>query len=88
MKKYRLLLLSFVFFGTLLSSFHHHNDGMIDDNCPICLVQNNFNSSADVIAIPLEIPKIVYEQIVINNKQIYTYDLISNTLSRAPPKIS
>jgi len=88
MKKYRLLLLSFVFVGTLLSSFHYHENVALDDNCPVCLVQNNFNSSADVIAIPLDVCKISYDIDIINNETKYTYNLISNKLSRAPPKIS
>ena len=88
MKKYRLLLLSFVFLGTLLSSFHYHNDGMVDDTCPICIVQNHFDSSADIVLLPLDDSKISYEQIIVNNEKSYTFTLTLNTLSRAPPKYS
>jgi hypothetical protein len=55
MKKYRLLLLSFVFLGILLSSFHYHNDVIIDNDCSVCIVQNNFDSSADVVLFPLRV---------------------------------
>ena len=88
MKKYRLLLLSFVFLGTLLGSFHYHNDLVVDDDCPVCIVQNNFDSSADVVLFPLDTSKITYDNNILNNNKNYTFIKISNTLSRAPPKYS
>jgi hypothetical protein len=88
MKKYRLLLLSFVFLGTLLGSFHYHNDLVVDDDCPVCIVQNNFDSSADVILLPLDTSKIAYDNNILNNNTDYTFIKILNTLSRAPPKYS
>jgi hypothetical protein len=88
MKKYRLLLFSFIFLGTLLSSFHYHNDIMVDENCPVCTIQNNFDSSADIVLLSLDTSKLSYEQNIANNENIYTFILVLNTLSRAPPKFS
>jgi len=88
MKKYRLLLLSFVFFGTLLGSFHHHNKVLVDDDCPICIVQNNLGNSADVVVTPLS-NVIFSEYLVISHFQkSYIFQTYLEKLSRAPPKFS
>jgi len=87
MKKYRLLVLSFVFLGILLGSFHHHNI-LIDDDCPICIVQNNLDSSADIVVTP-SLNNIFLEYLAITQSQyIYTFKNNLEKLSRAPPKYS
>ena len=88
MKKYKFLLLNFVFLGMLLSSFHYHNNVIIDDDCPICIVKNNLDNSADVVLLPLDTFRNSCEQNVINNEIIYTFKILSNRHSRAPPKFS
>ena len=88
MKKYRLLLLSLVFIGTLLSSFHYHNNTLVDENCPSCIVKNNLDSSPDAIVTPfLDYDVLVYADII-SSKLVYFLHINLSTLSRAPPKYS
>lgn len=46
-KKYQLFILALVFVGTLLSSFHYHEDMQTAEDCPVCIIQNVF-AGADI----------------------------------------
>ena len=41
-KKYQLFILALVFVGTLLSSFHYHEDMHTAEECSVCIIQNVF----------------------------------------------
>ena len=88
MKKYRLLLLSFVFIGTLLSSFHYHDDTQVDENCPACIVQNNLDNSPDVLSSQFLNCAVSYTEDIISYQSVYTFNINLEKLSRAPPKHS
>ena len=88
MRRYRLLLLALLLVGTLLSSFHHHADGNVDENCFVCIVQNFF-SAADVPDI-LSLESItLFFLIPLLHKSVYISTLAMRTYaSRAPPLFS
>ena len=88
MRRYKLLLLALILAGTLLGSFHHHDDGHVNENCFICIVQNFFTDADLVETFVLEsitlfffIP-LLYKGVYLSNLGIHTY------LSRAPPLFS
>ena len=84
-KKYQLFILALVFIGTLLSSFHYHDDMQMDDNCSVCIIKH-------IIAIA-DIPElfslqelIVFLLIPLLGRQTYfSLKLIRSYPSRAPP---
>ena len=84
----RLLLLGFIVFGTLLSSFHYHNDGHVDDECKVCLIQHNFDLANHVDSF-----KLGDIDTKINSLDTFTFifhndSFKSNFFSRAPPPFS
>lgn len=87
-KKYRLLLLALVFVGTLLSSFHYHDDAQTSEDCPVCILQH--------ISVGADIPDNVVLQelalfflIPLSGLQAYiSTKLIRSYPSRAPPSFS
>jgi len=88
MKNYKLFLLGIIVIGTLLGSFHHHDDGLSSSDCQVCIVQHSLNISADVEIYTLEDIDTYFDtHIVFANA--YTQALVySNTFSRAPPFFS
>jgi len=88
MRRYKLLLLALIIAGTLLGSFHHHDDGHVNENCFICIVQNFFTDADLVEAFVFEgvafffcIP-LFYKGVYPSNLGLYAYP------SRAPPLFS
>lgn len=88
MKKYRLLLLSFIIFGTILSSFHHHDDGQASDECKVCLLQHNFDTANSVDSFELGDIYIKIESLDTFVFIFHNDSFKSNFLSRAPPSFS
>jgi len=39
-KKYKLILIGLIVFGTLLGSFHYHDDAHLSEDCQVCIVQH------------------------------------------------
>ncbi len=87
-KKYRLFILALVFAGTLLSSFHYHDDIYVDDDCPVCVIQHVFaiadipeTLSLEELALFILIPLLAGET-------YFSLKLINSCPSRAPPSFS
>ena len=85
MRRYKLLLLALILAGTLLGSFHHHDDGHVNENCFTCIIQNFFSDSGALDSFTLEnivlfffIP-LLYKGAYLSNLGMLTYP------SRAPP---
>jgi hypothetical protein len=65
-KRFAILCIILIFLSTLVVAFHHHNDGIPHNDCPICLAVHNSSSathegyevqrSNDVIISHLEVP--------------------------------
>ena len=88
MRRYRLLLLGLLLIGTLLSSFHYHDDGNVDENCFVCIVQSVF-SAADVPDIFSLEAITLFFLIPLLHKSVYISTLAMRTYSsRAPPLFS
>lgn len=88
MRRYRLLLLGLLLFGTLLSSFHYHDDVNVDENCFVCIVQSVF-SAADVPDIFSLEAITLFFLIPVLHKSVYISTLAMRTYSsRAPPLFS
>jgi len=88
MKNYKLFILGLIVIGSLLGSFHHHDDGRTSSDCQICIVQHSLDISADVETYTLEEID-TYLDTHISEANAYTKALVySNTLSRAPPLFS
>ena len=84
-KKYQLFILALVFVGTLLSSFHYHDDMQTDDNCSVCIIQHVF-AAADIPELFTLQELIVFVLIPLLGRQSYiSSKLISSCPSRAPP---
>jgi len=87
-RRYRLLLLALLLVGTLLSSFHHHDDWNVDENCFVCIVQSVF-SAADVPDIFSLEALTLFFLIPLVHKSVYISTLAMRTYSsRAPPLFS
>jgi hypothetical protein len=88
MKFYKKFILSLVFLGTLLSSFHYHADGQSSDNCQICILQHNI-SSAD-IPHSFSLPSLDFKFKTLYGyvNASFIYKLTKDSLSRAPPYFS
>ena len=88
MKNYKLFLLGLIVIGTLLGSFHHHDDGLTSDDCQVCIVQHNLDVSADVNIYSLEAINTYFWATVPHENSYKTKFTYANTLSRAPPLFS
>lgn len=88
MRRYRLLLLALLLVGTLLSSFHHHDNGNVDENCFVCIVQSVF-SAADVPDIFSLEAITLFFLIPLLHKSVYiSAPFMRSYSSRAPPSFS
>jgi len=84
-KKYQLLLSALVLVGTLLTSFHYHDDSHADEDCSVCIVQQVFEIA--------DIPELITLQVLIlfffipltRRQHTLSLDLIHVAPSRAPP---
>lgn len=84
-KKYQLFLLALVFVGTLLSSFHYHDNMHTDEECPICIIQQVF-AAADIPDLITLQELTVFILIPLLGRQVYlSSKLILSFPSRAPP---
>jgi len=87
-RRYRLFLLALLLVGTLLSSFHHHDDGNVDENCFVCIVQHfSWDGTLgdvftlEAVALFFLIP-LLRKSVYLLREDTYTYS------SRAPPSFS
>ena len=87
-KKYKLLLIGLIVIGTLLGSFHYHDDVHVSEDCQICIVQHLL-SSADIPEVfSLALVSVFFYKFVsprtihISTACFYSYP------SRAPPSFS
>ena len=88
MKNYKLFFLGLIVIGTLLGSFHHHDDGLTSSDCQVCIVQHSLDISADVNTYSLEDIDTYFDTHV-SHENAYNKALVySHTLSRAPPLFS
>jgi hypothetical protein len=87
-KKQRLLLLGFIVIGMLLSSFHHHGNGLVSDDCKICVVQHNLDSAGSVESYTLEELNTKIDISTDYENGVHNARLNFNFLSRAPPSFS
>lgn len=87
-KKHQLFILALVFVGTLLSSFHYHDDMHAEEDCSVCIIQQVF-SVADIPE-PVTLQElIVFLLIPLLGRQTYfSLKLIRSCPSRAPPSFS
>ncbi len=84
-KKYQLFILALVFVGTLLSSFHYHDDMQTAEDCPVCIIQNVFGVGDIPEPVTLQ-ELIVFFLIPIFGRQTcFSLKLIRSYPSRAPP---
>jgi len=88
MKKLRLLLLGLIVMGTLLSSFHHHADGLSHSDCQVCTVQQNLDSANDVDSFVLADVDSKIDTLIAFNESFYGAELSLHTHARAPPSFS
>jgi len=69
-----------------LISFHHHNDGKIHQDCPICIIQTNITNTDipqdNIYIVALNISS---EAILSNLFLGYRYRFVNSFNSRAPP---
>ena len=87
-KKYQLFILALVFVGTLLSSFHYHDDVHTGEDCPVCVIQQVF-AVADIPELFTLQELIVFLMIPLLGRQSYcSLKFITNPPSRAPPSFS
>ena len=87
-KKYQLFILALVLIGTLLSSFHYHDDVHVAEDCQVCIIQHGL-AGAD-IPDPVALQElIVFFLIPLLGRQTYfSLKLIRSCPSRAPPSFS
>ena len=88
MKNYKLFLLGLIVMGTLLGSFHHHDEGLNGSECQVCLVQHHLDISSDLQSFCLEEIDTYFDTDVSHENSYNTKLTYSNTLSRAPPSFS
>ena len=84
-KKYQLFILALVFVGTLLSSFHYHDDMHAEEDCPVCIIQHVF-STADIPE-PVTLQELTVFLLIplLGRQSVCSLKLIRNYPSRAPP---
>ncbi len=84
-KKYQLFILALVFVGTILSSFHHHDDMLVDEDCQVCIIQHVFAAADIPDAISLQ-ELIVFLFVPLLGRETYlSFTRIVSAPSRAPP---
>ncbi len=84
-KKYQLFILALVLVGTLLSSFHYHDDMQTAEDCPVCIIQHIF-AAADIPDVISLQELIVFFLVSLLGRQTYfSFKCIVNAPSRAPP---
>jgi len=87
-KKYQLFILALVFVGTLLSSFHHHDDMQSEEDCPVCIVQQVFSVADIPESVTLQ-ELTVFLLVPLLGRQTYlSFTRIVSAPSRAPPSFS
>ncbi len=88
MKKYRLFFLGLIVMGALLGSFHHHDDGLSNNNCLVCTVQHTLDISGDLHVYSLEKIDTYFSTVLMGENSYKNALVYSYTLSRAPPYFS
>lgn len=84
-KKYQLFILALVFVGTLLSSFHYHNDMQAAADCPVCVIQNVFAVADIPDVFTLQELTLFFLVPVLGRQRYSSLKLILSYPSRAPP---
>lgn len=85
MKQYQQFILALVFIGTLLSSFHHHGDGHVSEECQVCVVQQNLIGTDPVEYSFIEKVTCPCDKIDDLCGVLIPQELSKERLSRAPP---
>ncbi len=83
------IALFLILFSGIIISFHHHEDGKIKDECPICRLQQYENNAVSITAISESVPLQFYIKPVINPDESPVKPVIfSSAHSHAPPVFS
>lgn len=84
-----LIALFAILYGAAIMSYHHHEDGKIKDECPICKLQQYGNNALAVdYEIAVEPLYSVIKPIFIPNEVPSIKIIFSNTYPHAPPYFS
>lgn len=87
-KKHQLFILALVFVGTLLSSFHYHDDMHAEEDCQVCIIQQVFAVADIPESVTLQ-ELIVFLLIpILGRINFVSLKLNPNYPSRAPPSFS
>jgi hypothetical protein len=89
-KQLTFFLLSLVAGGILLASFHHHEDGKILDDCPICRFQDSGITASDneITWGNLFTPTLHHDAIIEEYSILISHVRLIATLPNAPPFFS
>lgn len=85
MKQYQQFILALVFIGTLLSSFHYHEDGHTSEECQVCIVEHNLVGADPVDSTSLQELACPCDKLDDLSGTLVTQGVPKNRLSRAPP---
>jgi len=88
MKKYRFLLLGLIVIGTLLSSFHYHNDLTSADKCSVCVLKHNLDTPNTNYHFELQTLDTNLNELISFNPIVHTNKPQLSLHCRAPPHFS
>jgi len=87
MRQYRTFILALLLIGTLFSSLHFHEDGHVDEDCQVCILEHNFmgadlerSTSLEKVQLYFDVPS--YTSLLLTQTNYKDAD------SRAPPSFS
>lgn len=81
-----LIALLFILYGGIVTSYHHHENGRIKDECPICRLQQYGNNAVTVEYITVIEPlQFVINHIFIPDQSPVKPFIFSNARPHAPP---
>ncbi|MDF1880183.1 hypothetical protein JHD50_02505 [Sulfurimonas sp. MAG313] len=84
MKRYQFFILTLAFVATLLSSFHVHDNGHVNEDCQVCILQHNI-ASADIIDFTALTKRDVYFDAPVYTSTLTFLKTYTSFNSRAPP---
>ena len=87
-KKYKLLLIGLIVFGTLLGSFHYHDDAHISEDCQICIFQNILSIADLPEVFTLALISLFFYKFVLPRTVHISSACFCSYPSRAPPSFS
>jgi hypothetical protein len=84
-----LISLFFILYGGFVSSYHHHENGRIKDECPICRFQHYGNNAVTVdYETTVEPLRFIIKPIIIPDELPVKPVIFSNAYPHAPPLFS